>query len=152
MRRFRFPLQKLLGLRHQETTGARQALALTRARTAAAATALRLARQQLATYCDELQRSQAAGMLVSDWAAAQHYLQVLRRQEAAGARRLAAAEAEEERARTELQQSRQRERMLELLREDQAAGHRAELQAEEQRERDDRPRARTLMQAEVEVG
>lgn len=133
MRRFRFRLERLLALRHQQVTAVQRRLAADLAQQAAAEQRLDGLRLE---HARQLQRLPAI-VGAADLAQARGWLSELGRQLQVGQADLVAAQTQVARRRQELAAARQRERVLELLRDRRHAEHQQQLQREEQAELDE---------------
>jgi flagellar FliJ protein len=138
MKRFQFPLQKLLGLRHQETEQAKRNLAGALATEALAKDRLEQAQARLN---ERTARIAAGGYSVAAYRQDREWIRFLQGEVASAAQHLREAQTETERLRQVLLVARQRERILEKLRERRLEAYRMEVQLEEQRELDERGQA-----------
>ncbi len=137
MRRFQFPLEKVLRLRKQETERARRQLAFALAAEREAAQMARRARTAVEGRIEMVLRQEDRTLTAAAFASQRAYLDRLRREAAEAEERLAAAREETGRARDVLLAARRWEQMLEKLRERRLESWRAEALREEQKGLDD---------------
>lgn len=135
MKRFQFSLQKLLGLRHQETEQAKRNLAAALASEAMAKDRLEQAQSRLA---ERVALAAAGGQSVAAYRQDREWIRFLQGEVERAEAHLHEAEAETARLRQLLLVARQRERILEKLRERRLEAYQLEALLEEQRELDER--------------
>jgi flagellar FliJ protein len=135
MKKFHFSLQKLLALRHQETEQAKRTLAAALATESLARDRLQDAELRLQ---ERTARAVAGGFVVETYRQDRDWIRFLQGEVEKTAQALRAAEAETARFRQFLLVARQRERILEKLRERRVEVYQLELLQEEQRELDER--------------
>lgn len=135
MKRFQFSLQKLLGLRHQETEQAKRNLAAALATEALAKDRLEQAQDRLA---ERVALAAAGGYSVAAYRQDREWIRFLQGEALRAEANLREAEAETARLRQLLLEARQRERILEKLRERRLEAYQLEALLEEQRELDER--------------
>ncbi|HLO01849.1 MAG TPA: flagellar export protein FliJ [Symbiobacteriaceae bacterium] len=142
MKKFQFSLQKLLGLRHQETEQAKRSLAAALAAEAMAQDRLEQAQSRLA---ERIALAAAGGYSVASYRQDREWIRFLQGEVEKAEQHLQEAQAETARLRQLLLVARQRERILEKLRERRLEAYQLEVLLEEQRELDERGQSpRTL--------
>lgn len=142
MKRFQFSLQKLLGLRHQETEQAKRNLAAALATEAMAKDRLEQAQARLA---ERVALAAAGAYSVATYRQDRDWIRFLQGEVERAEENLREAEAETARLRQLLLGARQRERILEKLRERRLETYQLEALQAEQRELDERGQSpRTL--------
>jgi flagellar FliJ protein len=135
MKKFHFPLAKLLALRHQETEQAKRSLAAVLATEALARDRLQEAEFRLQ---ERTNRAAAGGFVVETYRQDRDWIRFLQGEVLKSEHAVREAEAETARFRQLLLVARQRERILEKLRERRLEAYQLELLQEEQRELDER--------------
>lgn len=135
MKKFQFSLQKLLGLRHQETEQAKRNLAGALAAEAMARDRVEQAESRLA---ERVARAASGGYSVAAYRQDREWIRFLQGEVERAEAHLREAEAETARLRQLLLVARQRERILEKLRERRLEAYQLEALLEEQRELDER--------------
>lgn len=138
MKRFQFALQKLLGLRHQETEQAKRSLAAALATEAMAKDRLEQERARLA---ERVALATAGAHSVATYRQDRDWIRFLHGEVERAEQLLHQAEAETARLRQRLLEARQRERILEKLRERRLEAYQLEALLAEQRELDERGQA-----------
>jgi flagellar FliJ protein len=135
MKKFHFSLAKLLALRHQETEQAKRSLAAVLATEALARDRLQEAEFRLQ---ERSNRAVAGGFVVETYRQDRNWIRFLHGEVLKAEHAVREAEAETARFRQLLLVARQRERILEKLRERRLEAYQLELLQEEQRELDER--------------
>lgn len=135
MKRFQFSLQKLLGLRHQETEQAKRNLA---GALAAEAMAKDRLEQTQARLAERVAQAAIAAYSVATYRQDRDWIRFLQGEVERAEQYLREAEAETARLRQLLLVARQRERILEKLRERRLEAYQLEALQAEQRELDER--------------
>jgi flagellar FliJ protein len=148
MKKFQFPLQKLLGLRHQETEQAKRALAAALAAEGMARDRLLDAQSRLAERLKTWAAAQG-GIQVGAYRTERSWIEYLQGEVDRAQAALQAAEAETAIRRDQLLQARQRERVLEKLRERRLEAYNLEALQDEQRELDERGARTALKKASL---
>lgn len=148
MKRFQFSLQRLLGLRHQETEQAKRHLAGALAAEAMAQHRLAEAEGRLA---ERTAQSAAGGLRVAEYRQSRDWIRFLQGEVLRAEGELQEAQAETARLRQALLHARQRERILEKLRERRFEAYQQELLQAEQRELDERGQSPSLLRLAPEV-
>lgn len=137
MKRFQFPLEKVLKLRGQETEQAKRSLGRAMAAEEAARQAVVAAQIALAERLEATAGLEKAGMTAFAFASQRVYLAYLQSQVEEAEAYLSAARAETARRRMALLAARQREKALQRLRERRFEQYTLESLREEQKELDE---------------
>jgi flagellar FliJ protein len=135
MKKFHFSLAKLLALRHQETEQAKRTLAAALATEALARDRLQDAQNRVA---ERTARAAGGSLSVAAYREDREWIRFLHGEVDKAVQAVQAAEAETARFRQSLLVARQRERILEKLRERRLEAYQLEVLQEEQRELDER--------------
>ncbi len=120
---FRFRLDRVLKLRHQEVDAARRVLGAALAVQEEAARALAAVTGQIEVRMAVAAAQEARGMTAAEFATSRRHITFLQRQAERAEQELAAAQAETARCRQVLVETRSREKVLDKLRERRLAQH-----------------------------
>ena len=137
MRRFRFPLEKVLRLRGQELEQARRALGGAMLAERTAAEAVQVARAAVAQRTTELAEAIMAGTTAAAFAAARRYLGFLQSEQRRAESCLAEAQTLVAARRRHLLEARRREKVLEKLKERRMETYTAQSLREQQKDLDE---------------